>query len=196
MAQVATTVDHFLIGVDNYTAAPYQKNGNNKLGGYKNRNQYCWEAVQYSSLSSIPAGSTITAVDMSVHINSYNSSNTSAFNIDVRTQDKGSWADNGVDEPSRTMPAFFDSAVEYTEILSYAPVPIQPAGAVDLTVNIPSTTQIVSKFQGWLDGTITNDGYLITYYPEHFSHYIIADAISYTITYDPPSGGRRRLMIM
>ena len=191
MPQASRTVDRFSIGIDNYTRLGYQKNGEIKLGGYTSRQQYCWESVQMDAMDGIPSGSTILSVSFDVNIVDYESGVT-VIDLSIRTQDKGSWADNGSTEPSRAIPDFFDETTEYAEILASVEVPVQHTGII----TISSTPELVSKMQGWLDGTIQNDGFILAYYPDHYSYYIDVDSITYTIDYEAGSGARRRIMVI
>jgi len=185
--------DHFEIGIDNYTPLPYLKNSEMKIGGYKSRQQYCWEVVQKPALDSIPSGSTILSATTDVKVVTYNSGG-NAVDLEMRDQDKGAWSDDGASQPSRVDPSFFDETEEYATILTSEPIPA--SGSEGVTFTLSSTPELVAKVQGWLDGTIPNNGFLITYYPDYYAYWITIDSVVYTIEYESGSGARRRITII
>lgn len=195
MATLVTTADYFTIGIDDYTALPYEKNGNIKMGGYASRAQYCWEILLDPDFSLIPAGSTITSISADVNITDYQSGNTPVA-LSIMIQDKGSWVDNGSDEPTRVKPAFFDESGtdnEFTQVLTQKDVPVDFTGILTLD----STQTFVDWANDVLNGVQPDNGMMLTHYPDYYAYYITADQIQFTVEYESGGGPtRRRVMII
>lgn len=192
MSTIIQNPDYFLIGQDNYTAEPYSKNTAQKLGGYKNRSHTVWEAAFKIDYSSIPSGATIDSVSIEVNIVSNDNGN-ATDPLQIRQNDKVTWVDNGVDEPSWSKPTGFDDNNEFTNILSGIDV---DGGAVGV-FTIPSSTNLVSMVQDQFDGTIDpNYGFMLTYYTDYYAYYCNIDSIEVTIDYSGGATARRPVMII
>jgi len=185
----AISTNKFHIGISNDVPDPYDKNGNHKLGGYSHRQQYCWEALA-QLVDSLPSNITVTSVTCDVNITSYNAGSIEVP-LELRVQDGGSWNDDpGNNEPSRSTPSFFNSHGEWANKLSQINTPVYYTGVL----TIPSSTALVAWVQGVVDGTITNDGLMVCYYPDYYGYWIESDHIEFTLEYD--SKKRRRVMVI
>ena len=198
MAIINKIPDYYLIGQVNNTNQPYAINTEQQLGGYSNRSHTCNEAVFKLDISTIPAGSEITAVSFTVNITSNNDGSSTPNDICVREQDKGTWNDDGSTEPARNNPAFFNTTagageVVYQNILTQYTLPIGGDG----TITIPSSAAMVGLVTDYMNGVKDiNNGLILTYYPEYYSYYLNVDSIQYTIEYKASAPSLRRRLII
>ena len=188
MAVLNQDVDFFLLGLTNYAPDGYSKNAA-KMGGYAGRIIYCWECLFDVDLSSIPAGSTITAVTIDVNI-SDNNTGVAGVTLRVHEQNKNPWADNGISIPKwATAPNQASSAAWPTALSSVGP--FTGTGLKTL----PTSANLVSWFQTELDSGHTNNGLVLTYYNEYFAWWATVGDVDINVTYTAPSSQRRVMVI-
>ena len=180
MAVTTLTPDRYTIGLNNYTAVPYNKNGSPLIGGY-NRVSYVWEVFINPDYSSI-SGSTVSAVSINVTYSA--NTTTSNHTLTVRPQDKGTWTDNGTNPYWST----FATTPWNAELSSVAS--ISGTG----TKVIPTSANLVSHVQSYVSGTYpdsTYKGLILTQYTEFFGWYATISNVTMDITYTSGSTRRR-----
>jgi len=186
---------YYRVSKQDYAALDYSRDGEQKLGGYTNRTHTQWEAVSKIDPSLLSSPVTIDSVTIDVNIIANVNASTTAYQLDVREQDGGSWVDNPGVEPDGDTPSFFDTHGEYTNILSTVTIPDgNPTGIF----TIPSSSNLVQLMQDYVDGTKDwNNGFIITQYTDYYNYYITTDSITWTIEYTGGSTGpKHRVMII
>lgn len=188
MAVDIKTPDHFLIGLTNYVADGYSKNGDDKIGGYGNRTAYIWECLAFCDISGISAGSTINSVTIDVNVTT--NTTIAANDLTVHEQNKTSWTDDGSTEPKWDNPAALAVGTWPSSLANSAL--FSDTGLKTVT----STAALVALFQDFVDGVKdAADGVILCYQTDYFGYYLTQNAITFNVDYTAASGANRRIFI-
>lgn len=188
---------YYVLFNNNEAGTSYQKNGTGRMG-YSQRNttgdSYAYETLMIVDLTGIPAGSTINSVTIDVEVTGTNlPASPSVTDMDLMVQNKADWTDTG------SLPNYdsFARSLWNTQIreISNCNTTTVPIG----TWTWSSSANMVSKFQGYLDGTYDTDrGMIFTageinVYPYNVQFNLVTVTIDYTGT--TPSTRRKILII-
>lgn len=180
--------DYFRLWQENTVVQPYLKNSAMRFGQYLRGvgNFYVSEILIACNTSSIPSGSTVTAVtiDFNITVNSLGSSLTAS----VHKQDKGSWTDTGSAPVYNT---FANTA--WGSALTTLSVSNTPATG---NITFPSSTGLVSLVQEWVNGVGNPaDGLILGINASFFGWFLTGTVTNVNVTYTPPSNTQGMLMM-
>lgn len=193
-SNVVTVTDYYQIGLDNYTPVVYTKGGDQKLGGYGNHSHTVFLVLFKFDTSGIPAGSTITSVEVKFNIQANNDGGSGDRKYSVYNNVVGDWTDDGSTTPTWGNAPFDPGVPEFNaeDEMSFAYYDVAHTGLVE----IQSTADLVNYVQGVLDGTVNNWGVFISMYTEYMSWYNEINSVETVVLYESGGGpGRKRVMV-
>lgn len=182
--------DYFRLWQENTVVQPYLKNSAMRFGEYLRGpgNFYVAEILIACNTSSIPSGSTVSAVtiDFDITVNSLGSTLTAS----VHQQNAGSWTDTG------TAPVFntFNTTTAWPAALTTLSVSNTPSTG---NITFPTSASLVSLVQGWVNGTgNAADGLILGINASFFGWFLTGTVTNVNVTYTAAAGSTQGLLMM
>lgn len=181
--------DYFRLWQENTVNQAYLKNSAMRFGEYLRGagNFYVAEILIACNTSSIPSGSTVTAVtiDFNITVNNLGSTLTAS----VHKQDKGSWTDTG---SAPTYNTFANTA--WASALTTLSVSNTPSTG---NITFPTSAGLVSLVQDWVNGTgSASDGLILAINAAYFGWFLTGTVTNVNVTYTAPTGSTQGLLMM